>query len=346
LSETSITKAVDEYKKTRPKYEALSEKVESIIKDILNSNNINYYSINNRTKSIEKYKEKATREKYKDPTSEIMDMSGIRIITYTNSDAKKVYDLINTSFDILPEHSIDKSKELGIDKVGYQSIHCVGILGKDRINLPEYKIFKGMCFEIQIRTILQHAWAEFEHDRNYKFAGVLPDEIRRRLLILSGSLELIDKEFDRIALDIDEYTQAIEYRWKIGDLNIPINTTSLKEYMNLKFSKLVEIGIDPNITSVQIIEDLYEMNIDTLEKLDKIIPKDYIEKKGKFLSDIDSLGNIVYDILIINHYKDYLLPNNKPGLVFSQKDIELYKKYDIDLRKEIKTLKQYIVDET
>ena len=46
--------------------------------------------------------------------------------------------------------------------------------------LPEMKLFSGIPFEIQVRTILQHAWAEFAHDRNYKFRGVLPDVIARR----------------------------------------------------------------------------------------------------------------------------------------------------------------------
>ncbi len=56
----------------------------------------------------------------------------------------------------------------------------------DRIILPEYQKFKDKKFEIQIRTILQHAWAEIEHDRDYKFTGELPINIKRRFRILAG----------------------------------------------------------------------------------------------------------------------------------------------------------------
>lgn len=38
--------------------------------------------------------------------------------------------------------------------------------------------YEGLYCEVQIRSLLQHAWAEIEHDRNYKFSGILPKELR------------------------------------------------------------------------------------------------------------------------------------------------------------------------
>ena len=181
-----IQEAMNGYSKKRPLYIALAKRVASIIREILEVEKINFHSIVYRAKTLESYKEKALKQVYKKSLSEIKDLAGIRIITYTDSDAKKVFEILKKTFTIHPEDIIDKTQELGTDKVGYRSLHCVGSLGKDRAKLPENKIFKDMCFEIQVRTILQHAWAEFEHDRNYKFAGVLPNEIKRRLAILSG----------------------------------------------------------------------------------------------------------------------------------------------------------------
>ncbi len=73
--------------------------------------------------------------------------------------------LLRNSFVVHPERSLDKSEELGDSQVGYRSIHLICEMGKDRVTLPAYKPYKGLLFEIQIRTALQHAWAEIDHNR-------------------------------------------------------------------------------------------------------------------------------------------------------------------------------------
>ena len=63
---------------------------------------------------------------------------------------------------------------------------------------PEFSLFKDLCFEIQVRTALSHAWAEIEHDRGYKLGGELPAHLKRRFNLLSGLLESADLEFNRL----------------------------------------------------------------------------------------------------------------------------------------------------
>ena len=54
--------------------------------------------------------------------------------------------------------------------------------------------------QVQLRTVLQHAWAEFEHDIRYK--GEVPaehiNEFDRRFTMAAGLLELADREFTMI----------------------------------------------------------------------------------------------------------------------------------------------------
>lgn len=331
-SNPKVQAAVEWYSKNSFLYEALAGRVESIIREVLELRKINYHSITSRPKSIESYQRKASMEKYKEPRSEIMDMAGIRVITYTDSDAKEVYEIVKSIFDIQPELSVDKSKELGINRVGYRSIHCIGTLGEDRLRLPEYKIFKDVCFEIQIRTILQHAWAEFEHDRNYKFSGVLPEEIRRRFSILAGNLELIDREFDSISEAIDAYAEEVGRKTELGDLDVPINSTSLKEYMSRKFEDLTD-AIQTLKEDKGIIEQIQDMGINTLQEFDKIIPKDYIDIKTKHMSprEPDNFYSIIVDILIIHDADTYFKKAWKGKWEMTGKsDIPVFKHYGID----------------
>jgi ppGpp synthetase/RelA/SpoT-type nucleotidyltranferase len=309
-SNPKVKEAVDWYSQNRAIYEALCGRVGSIIQEVLALEKINYYSVTSRAKSIESYRLKASKGTYRYPRSEIRDMAGLRVITYTDSDAKRVFEVMKSTFELYPTLSSDKTEELGVDKVGYRSLDCIATLGEKRLKLPENRLFSNTCFEIQIRTILQHAWAEFEHDRNYKFKGLLPKNLRRRLSLVAGNLESIDREFDNLSKEIDAYSTEVEQRTSRGDLAIPIDSLSLTAYLNEKFKNLVSEGIvDPDlIRGKATIEELSAMGIDTLKKLDDIIPKDFADKARSFylaaLKEFDEQANfysIVSDILIISN---------------------------------------------
>lgn len=103
---------------------------------------------------------------------------------------------VRKSFNILEEENkADKLLEEG--KLGYESHHLIVKLGCTREALAEYD---GLCdtkFEIQIRTALQHAWAENEHRVQYKVSRKSP-ELQKRFLRLAGVVSSADEEFDRI----------------------------------------------------------------------------------------------------------------------------------------------------
>jgi hypothetical protein len=88
------------------------------------------------------------------------------------------------------------------------------MMKSQRTDLPEYRPFRLLKFELQIRSILQHAWAEIEHDLQYKTKEAIPRELQRRFARLSGLLELADDEFIGLRQNIIEYrhhvSEAIE----------------------------------------------------------------------------------------------------------------------------------------
>lgn len=332
--------AVDWFSANRSQYALLASKVESVVKELLDSKKIIYHSISSRAKSIDSYARKASKDEYKNPVSEIFDMAGIRIITYTDSDARNVTSIVKETFDIDQQLSTDKATELGVDRMGYRSIHCVGTLGKNRLNLPENATFKGMYFEIQIRSILQHAWAEFEHDRNYKFTGVLPHDLKRTLSLLAGTLELVDKEFDNLSEEIDVYVTDVSKRAKLGDLSIPINSKSLVAYMSRKFNDLIALGAEPTLEDdTTVIEELQIMGIVSLEQLDNVIPKDFVETEAKHLPSSVPFYNflgILRDIMIVHDAETYFAKAWRSRWNgFDRNTLSLYETYGVDIQKYI-----------
>jgi len=101
---------------------------------------------------------------------QIKDLAGVRLIFYTNTDVDRFISsgLIQQGFDVdwnegRIHYPISENAERR-----YQGIHYTVYLSADRIALPEYVRFKGLRCEIQIQTVLNHAWAETEHDILYK----------------------------------------------------------------------------------------------------------------------------------------------------------------------------------
>lgn len=137
---------------------------------------------------------------------------------------------------------MDKSNLLRSNEFGYLSVHLILKMDSIRSKLPEYEEISDIWIEIQIRTILQHTWAEIEHDLGYKGDVVLPYELRRHFTLLSGQLELADMEFERLIEKIDIYKEKILLSLRNEDNILDLNYDSLRIYIqsNKKYQKIEE----------------------------------------------------------------------------------------------------------
>jgi ppGpp synthetase/RelA/SpoT-type nucleotidyltranferase len=175
-----------------------------LVTTVLDEAGINYLSVSGRTKSIASFAEKATRavdgvRLYTDPLREIGDQLGVRVITYVRDDVDAVADLLGDQ--VVVNDDRDLGRETASEgRFGYASRHLQIALDAARESQPAYAHLRGRNVQVQIRTVLQHAWAEFEHDIRYK--GTVPAEhahdFDRRFTLAAGLLELADQEFATI----------------------------------------------------------------------------------------------------------------------------------------------------
>ena len=292
------------YQENKGLYEVCGETVERLIATLLQEKGILYHSIGYRVKAEESFLKKCRNEKYHGPITQITDMCGLRIIGYTNHDVKQIRALIEEEFQIDAPNSVDKFAQMKDDQVGYLSIHYIATLKEDRARLVEYKRYKNLKFEIQIRTMLQHAWAEIEHDRNYKFGGELPSEIKRRFYLVAGTLEMLDREFERLSDEIDHYAYEVRRETERGNLDEPINSTSLVEYLSIKL-KGIEVKGEPfNGKDKEIILELQAFGIRTLKDLDAIITDQTRAMKSWRQTNFNYLGAL-RDIMIAHDPQKY-----------------------------------------
>ncbi|MDH6370567.1 putative GTP pyrophosphokinase [Paenibacillus sp. PastF-3] len=324
------------YTENRQIYSNLANKVEAIIKELLDSEGVTYYSISSRGKDLDSFVKKAQKDKYNDPKHQIQDLAGIRIITYVRSEVIKACEIIKPLFKIDEKNSIDKSSELGKDKVGYRSVHYVATLTDERLALPEYKGFKDLHFEIQIRTLLEHAWADITHDRSYKFTGQFPPEydIERRFSLASATLELVDREFDAIVNTLDAYEKETEGKAKNGEYDSPINATSLENYLLHKLDFYIESEIiDPtfNRSESLIVEELLNFGIYDLKQLDNIVSN--VSRNYPLLIAVATnyMGLLRYVMIYTDIDLYFNNAWNSNWTLIAEDFVKLSRKYGIDL---------------
>jgi putative GTP pyrophosphokinase len=297
---------IQTFTKDWKKYDLLGDKVSHLIGEVLTLKSLKTHAISFRAKDIDSFRRKIERKKYVSPINDVTDLCGVRIIAYVEDDVQIICEEIRQMFEVDELRSVNKNAQLGADRVGYKSIHLICKLKEDRSTLPEYSSFKDMVFEIQVRTILQHSWAEIEHDKNYKFAGVLPEEIKRRLMLLSGALEILDREFNMVSREIDQYAINVKDQANTGNFGIDINSISISEYIDVKFKKLIEEGVLSHapLSESGVLQELREFGINTLQDLDQIIPEDMIDVYLKTGFSGSTVG-LLRDIMLINDIDKY-----------------------------------------
>lgn len=294
------------YINERPLYSRLANKTKDLITELCLIENIEFHTIEFRAKEINTLLEKINKNKGKYAPKETQDLAGVRIIVYTKNDVESVVTMIKKHFSIIREE--DTSTRLGKDKVGYSSRHIVVNFSKERLTLPENKEYVGKVIEIQVRTILQHAWAQINHSKDYKSTSSLPTKIQRNLGLIAGMLEVSDNEFQRLIDEIATYKNEVSIKTKSGDLNINIDILSLREYLDNFFLNVPNITkkFGPNDDSADtIISELKKFNINTLKELSLILGGNLKQALIKNGNETNYLG-FLRDAMLLSNYDKYL----------------------------------------
>jgi ppGpp synthetase/RelA/SpoT-type nucleotidyltranferase len=181
----------------RPRYEAFGSLVKDRLNDLLKPLGI-WFEVSARAKEVDSLVKKLLR-KHAHTFESLPDKVGARIVVRYRSDIQRVADTVSAHFDSRIRD--DKTKDLGTDRVGYQSMHLDEFrLHADDSSAVEYPP-TSFWAELQVRTLAQHLRSEMSHDSVYKndeMISALPDDIKRRVNLMSGQIEVADREFDRL----------------------------------------------------------------------------------------------------------------------------------------------------
>jgi GTP pyrophosphokinase len=279
--------------------------VKSLLENMLKKQEVEYLSVTGRVKTRDGAIEKINRKAYPFPQEQLTDLSGIRVITYLEQQVGQISTAIRGLFEVDDRNSLDRTQVLGDDKVGYRSTHFVCTLGKRRDGLPEYEALGDLKFEIQVRTVLQHAWAELAHDRSFKFGSALPTKIQRKLNLYSGMLEIVDSAFDDISKEVDLYRVSLEKKSIEQISGTEVDSISLEKYIQ-QMQQDIEIElIDKGITP-SVVAELKAFDAGTVGDVAKLCTKDFLKAFNDHQWLYKTSIGLLRDLMMYHDIEKYL----------------------------------------
>ena len=301
---------LEEYRKNTIYYEKVEQIASTQIEEIVEKNKFFVMEVSHRSKSIESLENKLKNKigRYK-TIYDITDLCGVRVICYFADTVDRIAEVIREKFIVDERNSVDKRAMINEKEFGYLSLHYICSLPESTQYPKEVSRIK---FEIQIRTVLQHAWAEIEHDLGYKSSFGVPRTIRRDFSRLAGLLEIADDLFISLRDDSRSYTAEIRNKIINNDADdVPLDRVSLNEYVriNSTLCDLVDaISKETGATVEDIPADVYikqfeYLGIDTIGDLSRMMD---LNKEKVFESIVNMIHELQLDIVSSNMVLRYL----------------------------------------
>jgi ppGpp synthetase/RelA/SpoT-type nucleotidyltranferase len=247
-------KTIQIFHSNQPNYEALCQEVSFVLKKRLAEASVEVSAITWRVKGLTSFLGKIDRKQAVRPFEEIRDIAGVRIVYLHKIDLRKIKILVRQNFEVLEE--INKSIS-EVDRFGYTALHYL-VQIKQETSGARYEDLKNSVCELQVRTVLQDAWAILDHHFRYKQESEIPLPLRREIHSLAGALETADNHFNEIAKKRARYINNLKARNSLSKvlLSEPINRDSLLVFLQRKFPDFEIGGAENHI-------DLVMRSIDT-----------------------------------------------------------------------------------
>ncbi|UKA76457.1 GTP pyrophosphokinase [Arthrobacter sp. FW306-07-I] len=272
------------YRNVIHELDGLGQRLVDLIKHSLTVSGIRFHTVTFRVKDEDSANRKISlnQQRYTGYES-LTDVLGLRVICYFADEVDKVGEVIEREFSVDPEHSVDKRAAHDPTAFGYMSLHYIASITAARSEMSEYSMFKDTVFEIQIRSILQHAWAEIEHDLGYKVAEGIPNKHKRSFAMLASLLEMADRDFEALRNAVGKYREDAEQQatyspdsLEIDEATLVAMATADPEFrlLDSEVAEAAQLGLEAEVSGTYMswrIRELNDMGITEMPVLRDLI---------------------------------------------------------------------------
>lgn len=307
MTNSEIDNSSKVFSKYRPYFLVQLENLTETLENLFENNPLVDLTIKGRVKKVDSFKKKLERkkDKYKDPFKDMTDIVGIRLVSLFKDESDEIINTLKQNFKIDLRNSSNKFKMLDYDKMGYISLHYVCSYKHPETDLvPELReLIPNLKFEVQIRTALQHTWAEVDHRLRYKTLVEVPAKVKRKLFRLSALFEMADSEFCHIKDEVKALERFYEDKFSAKNYDLRLDLSTINFYLQYNDKKIAEI-----LTMLHI-QHFNTFDVAKEEKLEKKLVK-YALKFG--LHEVKNIDALIH----------FLLSNQATFLTYIDKEMK------------------------
>ncbi|WP_089084317.1 GTP pyrophosphokinase [Aquitalea magnusonii] len=242
----------------RPQLEAWGRFVQSCILDRLNGLPVSMQITGSRAKEVDSAIGKIARKNYDDPLMQMTDLVGVRFVVLISPQIKVVSEVLESidSWAFSLDRDWEQEVEVAPETFGYQSRHYV-VRSKYALDFDGVTVPANLPCEVQIRTIMQHAYAEMMHDSIYKANGIVPPQAKRFAASSMALIETADHLFCETMRLLDEENRPRKQLWEelVGMYRAKIGDTGFgyDERLNLEILDQCNKYLTPDVaTEIQL----------------------------------------------------------------------------------------------
>jgi ppGpp synthetase/RelA/SpoT-type nucleotidyltranferase len=161
-----------------------------------------------RAKSVDRFLAKSRKQaegmpKYTEPLAQIQDQIGARVVTFYQQDVEALSRNVEEFFRKIESRQVVPDSE---SEFGYFGKHFILFLPSDLFDDTLRAVDAPKFFELQVKTLFQHAWAEANHDLAYKPGEELTTDQKRRVAFTSAQSWGADQVFSELFAQLGSVT--------------------------------------------------------------------------------------------------------------------------------------------
>jgi ppGpp synthetase/RelA/SpoT-type nucleotidyltranferase len=176
-------------------YEEYSSRIRNLVEDLVERDDIEICGIDGWAKAPAELVKSLNTHYSAEGLDSISDLVTVRVLLRFPEDVQKVEEIIRSEFNVDFDRSVTSSGLEDPFRFGYPAVLYTLALSESRSSLREWQKYKGLSFRLELRTVLQEAWATISPRVNLSVDSISEKKLKRKLVRLAALLEEADEGF-------------------------------------------------------------------------------------------------------------------------------------------------------
>ena len=174
-------------------YEEYATRIRNLIQDLVELEGVEFYAIEGWAEKPAELLRALSGLEEKDLAG--VDLVTIRVLLRFPEDVLRIEEVVKSEFEIDEERSVPSSGLEDPYRFGYPAVVYILSLSNSRYKLREWEKYKDLTFRLELRTLLQEAWATIFPRVNQTVGATSEKKVTRELVLLAALLEKADQGF-------------------------------------------------------------------------------------------------------------------------------------------------------